>query len=427
VIKNLTHDEHGNSLQRLPIAIKVSIGLAPDKSKGRNYPSRLDHFQFLKKSQSKDAPGVTWVPDPDVTKAYGESPREVGIILLDDNVDNVFKTEMAWWTANEWKCRGSLVQINGNGHFDMRAVRRTEAHPEGESWPGDRKIPGCGDSCPDLIRGDCGASGDLYFILDKFPMLGAICRIHTKSYRSIRNLSNALSQIQGITGGRLVGIRLMLNVEPEKVSYVDDKGVKKSSTAHILNLRIDSSSMPKLLENMTENQKLFQGMQKLFGGRRVEIEEDETERAAEIAAEFYPDKPSKETRALPADTTRTVNGTVSTVPPAEIPNSDEWISNQKDVADGVGLQADIQKLARELGMNDANFWMLMGKWDNDLPGLKKDLTERLQLKASKGGEPEKAVTSSSNVSREEKREGSKTEPNPPASSKGSTGKLNLKF
>jgi len=73
VIKNLTHDEHGNSLQRLPIAIKVSIGLAPDKSKGRNYPSRLDHFQFLKKSQSKDAPGVTWVPDPDVTKAYGEA------------------------------------------------------------------------------------------------------------------------------------------------------------------------------------------------------------------------------------------------------------------------------------------------------------------------------------------------------------------
>lgn len=307
-ILGLTHDDTGTALQRLPIAIKVSIGLAPDLAKGRKHPQRLDHFQFLSKAGSdKD---FAWEPDASVTKvmteSYGDNPRNIDIILLDDSLDNVFRTNYAWWTTAECKCKGDLVQIDGI--FKMQGFRRTEKHPEGEVWPGKYKyttgekkgqpVEECGDGCPDLEEGKCKPSGDLYFILAKYPMLGAICRIHTTSYRSIRNISNALQQIQNLTGGRLNGMRVMLNVGPEKISYEDDKG-KHTSTGHILNVRIDASSINTLIENMTETAKLFQNTRKILGNRRIQIVDDEENpaRAREIAGEFYP---GDEPRALPA-------------------------------------------------------------------------------------------------------------------------------
>src|SRR5437588_8856078 len=114
----------------------------------------------------------------------------------------------AFWTQTGCKCHGELVQIaNSDGlRSEMQATRRTQKHPEGEPWPGNYKytdgvkkgqpVEPCGDGCPDLERGDCRPSGDLYFMLEKFPRLGAICRVHTSSYRSIRSLSNGLMQIR---------------------------------------------------------------------------------------------------------------------------------------------------------------------------------------------------------------------------------------
>jgi len=50
-------------------------------------------------------------------------------------------------------------------------------YPEAEEWPRNckhadgpkngRPVEPCGDGCPDLERGDCKPSGDLYFILEK--------------------------------------------------------------------------------------------------------------------------------------------------------------------------------------------------------------------------------------------------------------------
>ena len=123
---------------------------------------------------------------------------------------------------------------------------RTQKHPEGEDWPGNYKyvdgpkkgqpVEPCGDGCPDLERGDCKPSGDLYFILEKFPTFGAICRLHTSSYRSIRNLSNGLMQIRRLNGGSLSGIKAILKASPEKISYSDHDGSRHTSVAYILSL-----------------------------------------------------------------------------------------------------------------------------------------------------------------------------------------------
>ena len=193
-ILGLTHDENGTALEKLPVTIKVAIGEGPEPGNGNSHPRRLDHFVFKRKTlRGQD---VVWLPAPDISEAHGEKPTALGIIFLNDDPREGFRTEYAWWTPSGCKCHGELVQIaNGNGvRFQMRALRRTQKHPEGEPWPGNYKyaegpkkgepLEPCGNGCPDMERGDCKLSGDLYFILEKFPTFGAICRLHTSSYRS---------------------------------------------------------------------------------------------------------------------------------------------------------------------------------------------------------------------------------------------------
>ena len=359
-ILGLTHETSGNSLQRLPVTTKVSIGEAPDKKKGKNYPSRLDHFQFLEKVM--DNGDAIWRPDEEVTKAmveaYGDNPRDIGIILLDDNPENVFKTNLAWWAATEWKCKGSLVQIE-DYVFEMRAVRKTDNHPEGEEWPGKYKysdgqkkgqpVESCGDGCPDLEEGRCKPSGDLYFILEKYPSFGGVCRIHTTSYRSIRNIANGLQQIRSLLGGRLAGIRVTLKVCPEKVTYEGENGGKKSSTAHILSLNLSAETLPKLIEKMTEFSKLFLETRKLLGGHTIVVEDndDNPERAKEIIEEFHPQN------ALPAGP-----------PKAEIPSIEE-----------VAQKARIHKMCGSLNFNQAKENMLLGQHQGNLGELEAKLAE----------------------------------------------------
>lgn len=269
-IYGLTVSEHGDVMQRLAVTTKVAIGEVVKSTKG-DYPKKLDHFVFLKKAVT-----LEWEPDPDLIKHFTSTCREFFIILLDDQFENVFRTEYAWWTKAEKKCWGD----------GRAATRRTEKHPDGEEW-----TP-CGDTCPDLDAGPCKPSGDLYFILADFPRLGSVCRLHTTSYRSIRQIYSSLEQIRTVTGGRLAGIRCKLVVRPEKSSFVDKDGKKKSTTIYALNIELSADDMRSLIGKMTEHAQLFQQTRKLLGdGRQVEYvveDEAEVERAPDIAQEFHP-------------------------------------------------------------------------------------------------------------------------------------------
>jgi hypothetical protein len=270
MIIGVTHDSDGRVVQRLSVSTKVSIGLPLNGD--RNHPTKLDHFVFLRKK--KTANRVEWEVDPDLTAHYGEQCRELHIILIDDDIENVFPSSYAWWTATERKCWGDGVS----------ATRRTPEKPGGEPWPQ------CGNGCPDLAEGQCKPSGDLRFVLPDFPRLGSVCRIHTSSYRSIRKIHSALQEIQTFTGGRLAGITAKLMVRPEEVSYFDRKEKrKKTASIWALSLEVKGDDMRKLIANLTENARLFAETRKLLGGGKVlEVVEDEQEQAPEIAAEFYP-------------------------------------------------------------------------------------------------------------------------------------------
>ena len=177
-----------------------------------------------------------------MTGHYGEECRELHIMLIDDDIENVFPSSYAWWTATERKCWGDGTS----------AIRRTTEKPNGQPWTT------CGSGCPELASGQCKPGGDLRFVLADFPRLGSVCRIHTCSYRSIRQIHSALQEIQTFTGGRLAGITAKLTVRPEEDTYFDRKEKRKKSTSFwALSLEVEGDDMRKLIANLTENALLF--------------------------------------------------------------------------------------------------------------------------------------------------------------------------
>jgi hypothetical protein len=196
-------------------------------------------------------------------------------MLIDDDIENVFPSSYAWWTATERKCWGDGTS----------ATRRTAEMPGGQPWTT------CGSGCPELANGQCKPGGDLRFVLADFPRLGSVSRIHTCSYRSIRQIHSALQEIQTFTGGRLAGITAKLTVRPEEATYFDRKEKRrKTSSIWALSLKVEGDDMRKLIANLTENARLFAETRKLLGsnGKVLEVVEDEQEQAPEVAAEFYP-------------------------------------------------------------------------------------------------------------------------------------------
>ena len=255
----------------LSVSTKVSIGLPPNGD--RNHPTKLDHFVFLRKKKSANR--LWWEVDPDLTEHYGDECRELHIMLIDDDIENVLPSSYAWWTATERKCWGD----------GTTATRRTAEKPGGQPWII------CGSGCPELASGQCKPGGDLRFVLADFPRLGSVCRIHTCSYRSIRQIHSALQEIQTFTGGRLAGITAKLTVRQEEATYFDRKEKrKKTSSIWALSLEVEGGDMRKLIANLTENARLFAETRKLLGssGKILEVIEDEQEQAPEVAGEFYP-------------------------------------------------------------------------------------------------------------------------------------------
>jgi hypothetical protein len=162
-------------------------------------------------------------------------------------------------------------------------------------------------------------------VLAAFPRLGSVCRIHTCSYRSIRQIHSSLQEIQTFTGGRLAGITAKLTVRPEEATYFDRKEKRKKTTSiWSLSLEVEGDDMRKLIANLTENARLFAETRKLLGsgGNVLEVVEDEQEQAPEVAAEFYPPSLNGSSATEPteaASPTETTPGSAPSNSPSDTP------------------------------------------------------------------------------------------------------------
>lgn len=286
-IVNLTHEKDGSVRLRRSVTTKLAIGLPPDA--GANFPKKLDHFVFQKKASMRvayrDEQGtdrqrveVVWVPDPELQKFYGDHATEVWIVLLDDDPDVAFRTELAWWTKTQRQCYGD----GEVGHLKTAGADKKPVIVD---------RPCANRGCPEWNAGICKPSGDLYFILADFPSLGTICKLHTTSFQSIGEVRTALEDLRSVTGGRLLGVKVKLTVRIEKNVFSDKKkgGARTTSTKHVVGLKLDAADVKLLTQSLTENMRLFESVKLRLGGRSVEVIEDpDTERAPSLAAEFYP-------------------------------------------------------------------------------------------------------------------------------------------
>jgi Recombination directionality factor-like len=362
-ILGLTHDENGSALEKLPVTIKVAIGEGPAPDDENGSPRALFHFVFKRRTIRGQM--VYWEPAPDIAEVFGDKPTELGVIFLHDDPREVCPSEYALWTRKGRLCHGELVQIaNANApRYEMQAIRRTTEHPEGESWPGNHKyvdgpmmgqpVEGCGEGCPELESGKCGPSADLYFILEKFPSLGSICRLHTGSKTSVPNLSNAVAQLHRWNGGRLKWVKAVLKVRPELRCHPGQFGEWESSVVPILSLEIGGTTLNSLGDKMNEPAKHLVVAQSACAREQrgpFVVRESEVERAQEIADEFYP-----QNRSLLEEQTGSL---------IQSPGNAE-------------LCATICELARMLGYNAAKTKMLVGQWRLDLVGLERKLQKEL--------------------------------------------------
>jgi len=362
-ILGLTHDENGMALEKLPVTIKVAIGEGPAPDDENGSPRALFHFVFKRRTVREET--VYWEAAPDIAEVYGDKPTELEVIFLHDDPREVCPSEYALWTRKGRLCHGELLRIsNGDAQrYEMQAMRRTREHPEGESWPGNHKyvdgpmkgqpIEGCGEGCPELGSGKCGPSADLYFILEKFPSLGAICRLHTGSKTSVPNLSNAVAQLHEWNEGRLKWVKAVLKVTPMLRWHPGQFGEWESSVVPILSLEIGRTTLKSLGTDTAQPARLLiETRQPCIGEQRrpFVVRESEAERAPEIADEFYP-----QNKNLLEEQTGAI---------IQSPGNAE-------------LCARICELARLLGYNAAKTRMLVGQWRLDLVGLERKLQNEL--------------------------------------------------
>lgn len=371
-ILGLTHDARGAAVTRLPVTIKVAIGEKIAQENGNSHPSRLDHFVFKRRSQNGQE--VSWVPAQDITSLFEANPRSIGIIFTSNDIDDVLKTESAWWSALGYRCYGKLVQIQDTTgvRFEMQAVRRTQPHPEGEPWPGKYRyaagdlkgqpIPRCGENCPEFRNKKCKYSGDLYFRLEKYPVYGAICRIHTNSPRSITYLSSGLTQIYEENGGRLAGVRAILRVTPQLTWYRDKDGVPHPTVIHVLSVEARGADIQLPAPNGANGFESKPGEPSIANGvgpEQCAAVETESDRAKEITEEFYPDS-SRSSE-----------------------DEEECFASPDDVGDEDAVQdkeqeARIRGLATRLGYTEAKLQMLLGQSGSNLCALEQKLQDALR-------------------------------------------------
>lgn len=318
MIANLTHTVSASGQliprQQLAISTKIAIGLPKTENEGR--PQKLDHFYVETKSPKGD-----WVEDKPLaqmlTTKYGkripgEKPgdpertlplREFDVILLSDNIEEVFRTELAWWSAAEKKCGGNGIDAN-------RSTSLIKDKAMLEKFPGQKYIPWmpCGDACIDKQEKRCKPSGSLYFMLIDRPVLGSVCVFNTTSYKSIVQIHSALIQFKELTGGRLKGIPFRLVMRPGKTSYTNKDGAKQTGNAFFVNIEFrqeeHSKLLPQLLDASLDYERAITiqatEANKLTPGQRLlatTIHEDdvietipEEELAPQMAAEFYPEE-----------------------------------------------------------------------------------------------------------------------------------------
>lgn len=200
---------------RPPRLGKIRIGEKAISPKGKEYPVSRDYF----------------VCPVEVKDVCGEKPKELDVMFLSDDIEDVFPTYYKMYgQTSGLKCRGDGITAN--------KLNKTTGNFEEIDCPG--------QECPDYEAKRCRRIGALKFLLPKVNGIG-IWEIDTSSYNSILNIYSMIGSnglIRALTKGRIRMIPFKLAVERREV-----QAGEKMQTVSVLELRCDQVNLGQLMNN----------------------------------------------------------------------------------------------------------------------------------------------------------------------------------
>lgn len=196
--------------QRLPRLGKVRLG-EKVKRDGKEYPSKLDHFNFT--------------DVPELAEKFGNNCVEIFPVMLPHNDEEVFfpTARKAYGSGTGLFCASddgetarrvySEKDKQGQAFLAGRRDQTGEAFPEvGEMFD----MPCPGEDCPLFEKKLCRNIGRLFFFVPDVPRFG-VYEIATTSYNSIVNVLSTARAIRTLLGGKIAGVPLALKLVPMQV------------------------------------------------------------------------------------------------------------------------------------------------------------------------------------------------------------------
>jgi hypothetical protein len=189
------------------------------------YPTKTDHF----------------VCPEEVMKVYGETPRDLEVILPADSIDEIFPQALKYYkagSAGPW-CSGNMERA-----FRADTTRgMVEIQCPCEFLEPDEKD-----------RRRCKEMGNLFVILPRVS-LGGVYQIDTGSINSILNINSGLQFIADRNRGRLANVPCLLTLRPQECNV---KG--KKSQIFVMNLTLANfDTIRRLRGQMDEVRSLLSG------------------------------------------------------------------------------------------------------------------------------------------------------------------------
>jgi len=206
-----------SDVRRLPRLGKIRLGEKKKNDKGKEYPSKLDHFNF------KDAPGVAEI--------YGENCKELDIVLPSEDRDVFFSQERKAYRATGLFCKCAdgdtavRVRVGQADGSNPKIAKGTVLDHEGEAFlkeqglecaVGDMfEMPCPGEECSFTDKKFCKPIGRLIFMLPKVKQFGCY-EISTTSFNSMVTVNSYIEAVKN-AAGRVSMIPLKLKLVPKQV------------------------------------------------------------------------------------------------------------------------------------------------------------------------------------------------------------------
>lgn len=218
---------------RTPTGLLLSIGDLTTSARGKEIPTRIDHFRPKEGQLEQYAAAAARFHE-----VYGEEPKQLDdVAFLSNHIIDVLDIRLMAWGSSGIRLRGDTNYASyPAGEWEQRAYAfddhvtyfplSVDEFGQGselrDTWQGEPlRSTLNGPDDPRIRKYEINIECTFTFCLPKVMGFGTVAQITTKSKRSMRNLVSSLNDQHAFFQGQLVGIPFRLTVRPAKSRRFD--------------------------------------------------------------------------------------------------------------------------------------------------------------------------------------------------------------